>query len=111
MRLFDFYARTLFHPHFRRPTMNTEANDIVVEAKEDAVVADAKTECSGQRSIQRRDVAAAGAGMVKNDLEGSEGGGSINLACIGRSFGKRGTRTGHLRQHRRNAIGILADSR
>ena len=32
MRLFDFYARTLFHPHFRRPTMNTEANDIVVEA-------------------------------------------------------------------------------
>ena len=61
------------------------AHDIVVEAKEDAVVADAKTECSGQRSIQRRDVAAAGAGMVKNDLEGSEGGGSINLACIGAS--------------------------
>ncbi len=61
-----------------------DAHNIVVEEKEDAVVADAKTECSGQRSMERSDVAAAGAGMVKNDLEDSEGG-SVNLADIGAS--------------------------
>lgn len=59
-----------------------DAHDIVVEEKEDAVVADAQTEYSGQDSMERRDVAAAGAGMVQNDLEDSEGGGSVNLADI-----------------------------
>lgn len=63
-----------------------DAHDVVPNGEHDAIVAEAQAKLTGPVSMQRLDVAAAGAGAMKKAVEDSHGGGAVQAANVGRGL-------------------------
>ena len=60
-----------------------DAQNVILKREQDAVVAEAQAERACHVAVQGSDIATAGAGIVKNAVKDTHGGGTVEAAHVG----------------------------